>query len=137
MDLIASWDEIVGDLHAEKSRPEKLVWPRQANDDDPFEPATLVLACESGHAMYLQHDSATVIERVNTYFGFAAVARLKLLQKPISNILKPDHPANQPLNNDEAGRLDKILSTVEDPKLRQSLEKMGRGVFSEGSAKPK
>ena len=45
-DLIASWEEIVGARHAALSRPEKLNWPRQASDDDPFEPATLVVACD-------------------------------------------------------------------------------------------
>ena len=44
--LVQSWDEIVGPRLAAHSRPEKIVWPRRPHEDDPFEPATLVIACE-------------------------------------------------------------------------------------------
>lgn len=134
-DLIASWDYIAGAQHAEKSRPEKLLWPRQAQDDDPFEPATLVVACEGGHALYLQHDLDAVVGRINTYFGFAAVARIKLTQKPIA---RPQVRKSEPVQHiTPAGRksLEKMLEGVTDPNLRKALEKMGKGVFSTRSDK--
>lgn len=136
-DLIASWDHIAGAQHAEKSRPEKLLWPRQASDDDPFEPATLVVACESGHALYLQHDLDSVVQRINTYFGFAAVARIKLTQKEIARPQVRTAPPelNVPAKSQEG--LKRMLESVTDPDLRQALEKMGKGVFSNRSVNTK
>ena len=133
MDLIAAWDEIAGDDYAQHCRPEKLNWPRQIDDDDPFQPATLVIACEASHALFLQHDSAGLIKRVNTYFGFAAVERIKLLQKPITAVAGKGKKRFKPMRPKKAKELQSLLADVEDEKLRQSLEKLGRDVFSNGS----
>jgi hypothetical protein len=140
MDLIASWDEIVGERHAAKSRPDKLNWPRQASDDDPFEPATLVVACEGGHALFLQHDSTEVLASVNDYFGFTAVGKLKLVQKPLATMGRPgrrgqDRQAKpRELADSKRQHLAAVVEDIEDDKLRQALEKLGRGVFSKGSS---
>ncbi len=137
MDLISSWEGIVGQQHADHSRPEKLRWPRQASDDDPFEPATLVVACEGGHAVFMQHDSSSIISRVNTYFGFAAVARLKFVQKPITRHEQRVQRKSVKLSDQKNHELQTLLQDVSEPKLKAALEKMGTGVFSKGSAKKK
>ncbi|MCB1418612.1 MAG: DUF721 domain-containing protein, partial [Notoacmeibacter sp.] len=71
------------------SRPERIVWPRRASDDDPFEPATLVVACEGFAALALQHETNEVIARVNAFLGFAAIGRVKIVQKPVRAPEKP------------------------------------------------
>ncbi len=133
MDMIQSWVEIVGETHAEHSRPEKLNWPRQASDEDLFEPATLVVACEGSHALFFQHDSSAIIERINTYFGFSAVNKLKLHQQPIVPLERKQPLQKREVSPEKQDRLTSLLETVDDPDLRNALEKMGRGVFSEGS----
>ena len=133
MDMIQSWVEIVGETHAKHSRPEKLNWPRQASDDDPFEPATLVVACEGSHALFFQHDSSAIIERINTYFGFSAVNKLKLHQQPLAPLKSKQPLQTREVSPEKQKRLTSLLETIEDPDLRNALEKMGKGVFSEGS----
>ena len=133
MDLIGSWREIVGDNHAAKSQPEKLHWPRQISDDDPFEPATLIVACEGGHALYLQHDSEAVLAAVNDYFGYSAVARLKLVQKPVTVRMHRDRNRKRQLDKQDANHLLHLIDEVRDPQLKRALEKLGRGIFSKGS----
>lgn len=133
MDLIQSWVEIVGETHAKHSRPEKLNWPRQASDDDPFEPATLVVACEGSHALFFQHDSSAIIERINTYFGFSAVSKLKLHQQPLEPLDSKAPLAKREVSAEKQARLELLLKNVDDPELKAALEKMGKGVFSEGS----
>lgn len=133
MDLIASWEEIVGSGHASLSRPEKLVWPAQVDEDDPFEAATLIVACESTHALFFQHDSAAIVERINSYFGFSAVQRLKILQKPVQNESAKGKAGKPDLQQQDRRRLQELLVDVDDDHLRGALEKMGRGVFSERS----
>src|SRR5438093_11827714 len=44
--LVQSWEEIAGPRLASHSRPEKIQWPRRLHEDDPFEPAVLIVACE-------------------------------------------------------------------------------------------
>lgn len=133
MDLVCAWPEIVGERHAKHSRPEKLNWPRRAHDDDPFEPAVLVLACEQIHAVYLQHDTDTLVRRINAYFGFAAISRIKLVQKPLPKTTQRPSPEAPSLDGEQAARLHTMLDEIEDEKLREALQRMGRGVFSSSS----
>ena len=83
MDLIAAWEDMVGANYATTTRPLKLQWPRQRDEGDPFEPATLVIACEPSIALFLQHETGPIIARVNAYFGFAAVGRVQLKQQQV------------------------------------------------------
>ena len=53
--LVQSWEEIVGPRVARLSRPERIQWPRRLHEDDPFEPAVLVIACEGVAALHIQH----------------------------------------------------------------------------------
>ncbi len=133
LDLIASWNEIVGEKHASYSRPEKLNWPRQVSDDDPFEPATLIVACESGHALFLQHDTGAIIGNINAYFGFTAVGKVKLVQKPLPARDQRRKWGKQKLNSENTERLNHMLDTIEDGPIKDALKKMGEGVFSKGS----
>jgi len=133
LDLIASWTEIVGEHHASRSRPEKLHWPRQISDDNPFEPATLIVACEGGHALYLQHDTGTVIERINSYFGFAAVAKLKLVQKPLPVREQRRRQTRKPVEDAHRQKVSEILDSMEEGPIKDALQRMGEAVFSKGS----
>lgn len=131
MDLISSWTEIVGVHHGSKSAPRKLDWPRQASDEEPFEPATLIVSCDAGHVLFMQHDTSTIVSRVNAWFGFAAVARVKFTQRDAkaeqasSNLAPPDPQ--------KTAKLACALAEIDDPNLRSALQKMGVGVFSRGS----
>ena len=87
--LVQSWDEIAGPRLAPASRPEKIQWPRRMHEDDPFEPATLVIACEGMAALHLQHETGEIIGRVNAFLGFTAIGRIRIVQKPVTRRRPP------------------------------------------------
>lgn len=130
LDLLAAWPDIVGPPHGEYTRPEKIVWPRRASDDDPFEPGTLVVACDGARAVLFQHEADQCLERVNAFFGFAAIARIRLVQKPVRPPFARRRAAPPRLDAEAAGRLNAIIDAVEDEGLRSRLERLGRGVFA-------
>lgn len=134
-DLMLAWEDIVGDQHARHSRPEKLDWPRKADAEDPFEPATLIVACEGAHALFLGHESSRIISHINQYFGFAAVKRLKIVQKPVETTVAKARPELRPLSDEKRQRVEALLSSVDDHDLKTALEKMGIGVFSRRSGR--
>ena len=82
--LVQSWEEIAGPRLAGRSRPEKIQWPRRMHEDDPFEPAVLVIACEGMAALHLQHETGEIIDRVNAFLGFDAIGRIRIVQKPVT-----------------------------------------------------
>jgi hypothetical protein len=128
MDLIAGWEDIVGEDYANCTMPEKIIWPKRSSDADPFKPGVLIVACDGAKALFFQHETGQILERLNLFFGFMAIEKIKLVQKPVAKKTLPRQlPKN--LSEREKQRLGEVLSKIDDPKLRQKLEKFGRGVI--------
>lgn len=130
VDLLTAWPDIVGDQHAEYTMPEKINWPRRMSDDDPFSPGTLVVRCDGPSAVLIQHESQQLVERVNLFFGFHAIARIRLVQKPVTRMRREKTPQLPEPGPEASRKLDAILSRIDDPQLRARLEKLGRGVMT-------
>lgn len=128
--LVQSWEEIVGPRLAAVTRPEKIAWPRRMHEDDPFEPATLVIACEGSAAFRLQHETDEIVARVNAFLGFAAVGRVKIVQKRVMAETRR-RPALRQLTGAETKRIDSLVAGIEDDGLRESLARLGRSMMSE------
>ena len=133
--LVQSWEEIAGPRLARNSRPEKIQWPRRMGDDDPFEPAVLVVACEGAAALHLQHETSEIISRVNAFLGFSAVGRIRIIQKPVAREPAKPKPIPRALSQDEKTSLSGTVSKIEDDGLRASLERLGATIA--GMRKPK
>ncbi|MBN9069056.1 MAG: DUF721 domain-containing protein [Rhizobiales bacterium] len=133
--LLQCWDEIAGEALAINTRPERIAWPRRAYEDDPFEPATLVIACEGASALRLQHQTAEIISRANAFLGFAAIGRIKILQKRVTHAMFREKPSLRALTDGERARVASSVEPIADEALRASLERLGRSVLA--SRQPK
>jgi hypothetical protein len=84
----------------------------------------LVLRADGSQALAVQYGARQIIERINAYFGYAAVAELRLVQAPVDaapGLARPvRRPAGQPLTKEVAG--------VADAGLRDALARLGAGV---------
>src|SRR3546814_19192555 len=68
--VVARWAEIVGPAYARVSSPESLRSPQGKRCG-----GTLRLSVSGAHALTLQHVAPPINERVNSFFGYAAVSR--------------------------------------------------------------
>jgi hypothetical protein len=128
--LITDWPAIVGVELAACTAPERLKWPHgagrtQADDADRGRKgATLVLRVDGARALDVQYKARQVIERINAYFGYAAIAELRLLQAPIAagaaSTRPPVRTAAEPLTHE--------VAHIADPGLRSALARLGAGV---------
>ncbi len=130
LDLIKAWPELVGQEFRETTRPEKINWPRRAHEDDPYMPAVLIVACESSAALFFQHEQAAILERVNVFFGFEAINRLTIVQKNVVKASAVHEKSNSTISRDDETRLATLLDEVDDPNLKNTLARLGRGVIS-------
>ena len=74
--VITDWPQIVGATLAQHTVPEKISFPRDERRN-----ATLQLKIDSSAlALELQHFSAQLVEKVNTYFGYKAVGKIQIVQ---------------------------------------------------------
>ena len=88
------------------------------------------MRCEGARALLLQHDAPRVLERINAHFGFPAVARLKIVQKPIDRPRVARPPRLRPLAASEEARLAALVEGIEDEGLRAALSRLGHAVVA-------
>ena len=77
----------------------------------------------------LQHLAPQLIERINGYFGYAAVARLQIIQGPLPHAAPPARRPPAALDAARQRALNKRLESIGDDPLRQALERLGRAVL--------
>jgi hypothetical protein len=119
--LKSEWGAIIGPEWSE------LCWPTALDRD-----GVLKLRAASHAALDLQHRAPVLIERINGFFGRAAVSRLALVQGPLPLPRPPD--GRRPILLD-AGRergLAEQLEEIADPELRAALARLGRAVIGAG-----
>jgi hypothetical protein len=122
--LLTDWAEIVGPKLAEQSRPEKLV-PAKGADGG----GTLEIRVSGPWAVELQHLAPVLIERINRYFGYEAVGRLRLVNAPLSGSPPPARPAAAARDAAAEAALDAALAGIEDEALREALAGLGRALL--------
>ena len=125
-DLVAAWPEVVGARFADITRPERIAWPRGS---DKTEGAVLHLRVQGPQAILVQHELGQIAERVNAFLGYAAIARIRLMQAPVATPQARTAAGPSPNRADDA-HLDATLSGVSDDALRAALDRLGRGVLS-------
>lgn len=137
VDIVASWADIVGERYGTRVQPERLIWPRRPDRSDPEnppEPATLVVHTDGATALLLTHEIPQVLERINTFYGWAAIGRIKVLQRPVA-VRQPERSRTlRTLTTNEEKRLEEKLEGVENDRLREALKKLGAQVIARGTA---
>ena len=130
IELVQAWEEVVGPALGAQSRPLKLLWPRRAHENDPFQPATLVVACQGFTAMRIQHETGEIISRVNAFLGFAAVGRIKIEQKPVEQPVTKRR-ALPPVDAATADKISRSVEPIEDDGLREALQRLGQSIHAD------
>ncbi len=126
--IVSRWGEIVGDRYATLSAPESIRFGQGKRSD-----GVLTLVVAGAHAPMFQHVVPVVIERVNRFFGYAAVGRVVIRQGEIpAPRAKPVPPPFTVVPTE----LGDSLRTIADPELKAVLESLARGVAAAASAFP-
>ncbi|MCC4244067.1 DUF721 domain-containing protein [Stappia indica] len=132
-DLLSDWPEIVGERYAGRVQPIRLDWPRGSRGgefDETPRPATLVVQTDGATALLLTHEMPQLVERINGFFGWAAVERIRILQRPVTDRRRQPPPKLRPLTGEEEAELHERLAPVEGTPLGAALERLGRAVLA-------
>ena len=118
--VVSRWNEIVGERYAHASAPESIRFPHGKRED-----GVLTIIAAGAHAPMMQHVAPTLIERVNRFFGYAAVAKIVIRQGSLPRAAARAAPLpSVPVPVD----LGESLRTIADPELKTVLESLARGV---------
>ncbi|WP_332065972.1 DUF721 domain-containing protein [Bartonella sp. CB189] len=128
--LIEHWPQIVGHDIGDYTMPLKIIWKRRADQDEVFCPATLVVACEGFSALKILHETDELLHRINGFFGYIAIDRIKIEQRPIS-VLTDCSLVKLVPNEEEKKYVKKMIKGIANEGLRQSLYEFGCHIFAE------
>ncbi|MCL4673752.1 MAG: DUF721 domain-containing protein [Sphingomonadaceae bacterium] len=121
--VVTRWREIVGEHHARVCMPEAIRFPPGEKTD-----GILQLVVLPAHAPLIQHVIPEIIERVNRFFGYKAVARVKLRQGEVKAPPAQARPAAPPSLKPIPMELGDSLRDIGDPELRAVLEGLARSL---------
>jgi hypothetical protein len=127
--LLSEWPAIIGAELAQFTMPDRVVWPRRREEGEEPAPArgyrvegaVLVLRVEGPRAIEVQHRSPQILERVNAYFGYRAVAEMRILQAPVARKVPAPVQKTVPIDPNVLPASAKI----EDGGLRAALLRLG------------
>jgi len=120
--IVSRWREIVGERYAAVSAPESIRFPPGRRSS-----GVLTLVVEGAHAPMMQHVAPVIAERVNRFFGYAAVERIAFRQGLVQVEKARSRTAPPSLRPVPAG-LGDSLRAIDDPELRACLEALARGL---------
>jgi hypothetical protein len=128
--VVTRWPEIVGETHARVCAPEAIRFPPGEKAD-----GILQLVVLPAHAPLIQHVIPEIIERVNRFFGYQAVARVKLRQGEVKPRSAEARAVAPPSLKPIPMELGESLRDIGDPELRTVLESLARGLGSQEDTK--
>lgn len=130
MEILSNWTAIVGKELAQYSLPQKISFRKDERSNGTLE----LLVLSGAFAMEIQHRESQILNKINTYFGYDAVAKLKIIQnscpenflftkKPIDNVKK------NLVSPEEHNYITEIIKDVDNNELRRHLEILGEAVL--------
>ncbi|WP_408590001.1 DUF721 domain-containing protein [Novosphingobium sp.] len=125
--VVTRWPEIVGARHARHCTPESIRFAPGEKSE-----GILQLVVTPAHAPLISHVVPEIIERVNRFFGYRAVARVKLrqgaVQAPAGTAALETTRAAPPSLKPIPMELGDSLRDIGDPELRTVLESLARSL---------
>lgn len=136
--LLTNWPEIVGPSLSDICCLEKVKWPTHASANQTSETSrsrhqkiggTLILKVVYGRALEIQHSTPQIIDRINAYYGYSAIAQIKIIQGKVEKKLKKQKKTILPLDPVTTDQLNNQMSDIEDDNLKHALHKLAKGVL--------
>lgn len=124
--IVSRWSEIVGERYGKVSSPESIKFPTGKKVG-----GVLTLLVDGAHAPLIQHLTPMIVERVNRFFGYAAINRIVFKQgKPPAPAPRPERPQLRPVPKE----LGEGLREIADPELRACLESLAAQIAASTGA---
>ena len=126
--VLSEWSAIVGEELGRVSVPERIRWPRSTGSasDGRKSGGTIVVRVAEGRALEFQHLAPRLIERINRYYGFEAVAGVKVVQGTVAAPASQSPSAPCPDIRREA--VSQRVAAIDDDRLRAALLRLGTSV---------
>jgi hypothetical protein len=123
--LITEWAAIVGNDVARMSRPVQLAFPRGERKG-----GVVTVECGGAAALELQHLKPQILDRINSHFGYAAVAELRFKQgsTPVKAGSRSKIRDSKPPTATEIAETTAAVAAVPEGEIKASLMRLGLAI---------
>ncbi len=143
-DVLLRWAEIVGEALAPTCRPVRVSYRgERGRNSGPGHGlgATLVVRTDGARAPEVDHLAPRIIERVNQFYGYRAVSRIRITQTGVAPAPRPvagagfaegqaAFAAAVESTEEDTARAAALTQGVEDAGLRAALTRLGANVLA-------
>ena len=131
VEILSNWKDIVGEDLAKYSLPQRIEFKAGTRNNGTLH----LMAASGGFAMEIQHRATLILEKINTFFGYQAVSRLKLIQNdgfinPEITAKHEDNLEKKLVTEEEQNYIDNITEDIQHEELKNNLKKLGESIFS-------
>jgi hypothetical protein len=117
--MLENWSAIVGPQLAAMSQPVRLSRRKSGRDGEDTAGGVLTVKAEGAIALEIQHLAPQIIDRLNSYYGHAAISRLNIIQGPVTITPSPLNPP--PIKEEDISALADDFEEIETPRLKRAL----------------
>ena len=133
--ILSKWTQIVGSFFADHSEPDKIsrITEEFNEFDEPIYKNFLHVRVSPAAAVEFQHYKDTIIEKINSHFGYKAISDLRLQQNfvPEKKINKKINLFNQEFSEEEKTNIKSEINNIKDKELEKSIVNLGASINSD------
>lgn len=116
--LLSKWPDIIGEDLSLFTRPGKITYPKRV-----LGAGTLQIDVDPRVALEVSHMTPILLDRINTYYGYPAIKKLKIVSKPFSVKIPTKKTV---VEKKPCEKYIQEVSNIEDEHLRQALINLSR-----------
>ncbi len=130
IDLLSNWQNIVGQEIAEHSMPQKIVFKPNCRNDGTLH----LLVAGSAFALEIQHKLPIILEKINTFFGYKAIAKITIMQNDAFintslTTVSEDKPDKKLVTKQEQTYINEVTEGIQNSELKEQLKSLGESIF--------
>lgn len=128
VDLLTNWYEIAGEM-AEYTLPKNISYQKNNRNDGILS----VIVPSGAFALELQHREKFIIAKINAYFGYNAIAKIRILQNtemPVQDVEDVGNMQKILVTEEEENYIKELTDGICSQELQVQLERLGKKIIN-------
>jgi hypothetical protein len=133
--ILSKWTQIVGSFFADHSEPDKISRITEEFNEfgEPIYKNFLHVRVSPAAALEFQHYKDTIIEKINSFFGYKAISDLRLQQNfiPENKTKKNINLSDKDISEKEKISIKNEIHKIKDEELEKAIVNLGASIKRE------
>ena len=117
-ETLSNWKYIVGDNLF------KVCYPKSFNNSNRFGVSTLLIMVKRGHEVDLEYSKKTIIDKMNSFFGYSVIEKLKFITFDNNQKILSSDKTNE--KNVTINKFQNKINNIKNDKIKKSLLELAK-----------